>query len=275
MSSHPSKNGQDSRGLGGKSADGTHVALTSGGLDSTIAAHVSIRWGPAELLVYLDTTTDAAANRRYVERVADHLGVQVWTLRTHKPYGEWVRDRDEFPGYGVHNIAYRRLKEPQIDKLYALCETPLHLWTGIRAGESDSRLQQAAPIESGSRRAHRYWRNPIFRWSTRRCWEYLDRFGLPVNYLWFTLGRSADCFCGCYGAPEELIDAEAAGCERLVEQLRALEDDVEPDVDVAERGRWGWPGMAHIEQRAERGKVRDMGLCAACEPAPEPNTEEP
>lgn len=245
------------------STSGTHVALASGGMDSAVAAHVAVRWGPAEVLIYLDTTTSAAANRRYVERLADHLGVQLWTLRTHKPYDEWVRDWGQFPGDGMHHVAYRRLKEAQIDKLYALCETPLHLWTGIRARESDPRLASAAPVEDDERRAERYWHNPIHDWSRTDCLRYLDRFGLPRSHLWRVLGRSADCQCGCYGAPEEKLDLCAAGCERVVDEIDALEDDLDRD---DERGRWAWSGMSDVEQRAERADRDDeqLLLCSTC-----------
>lgn len=249
-------------------AAGTHVALASGGMDSTVACHAAIRWGPADLLVYLDTTTGSEANRRYVERLADHLGVQLWTLRTHKPYAAWVRERDEFPGYGVHRIAYRRLKEAQIDKLYSKVEKPLHLYTGIRMFESNPRFSTAAPIEGDPRRKERYWHNPIHDWSKQRCRRYIDRFGLPKNFLWRVLGRSADCFCGCYGAPEELIDAEACGCYRVVEQMRELEVEIDPE-DDPERAIWGWAGLHPHELRAARAENRDMTLCGACG-VPEP-----
>lgn len=243
--------------------NGTNVALTSGGMDSTVAAHIAIRWGPADLLIYLDTTTGARQNRRYVERLADHLGVQLWTLRTHKPYAEWVRDRQEFPGDGLHHIAYRRLKEPQIDKLYSKVEKPLHLWTGIRAFESDKRLASAASVEDDNRRAERYWHNPIHDWSKRDCRQYIDRFHLPRNYLWRVLGRSGDCYCGCYGSPEELLDLRAAGCVRAAERLEELQDEIESG---NERGVWAWSGMSNTEQRAERAEQdRDqMRLCSTC-----------
>jgi len=69
----------------------THAALVSGGMDSTVAADVSVRWGDADLLVYLDTGTGLEANRRYVERLADWMGVQLWTMRTHESYADDAR----------------------------------------------------------------------------------------------------------------------------------------------------------------------------------------
>jgi len=46
-------------------------------MDSAVAAHVSVRWGPADLLVYLDTGTGLDANREYVEEFADAVGAQL------------------------------------------------------------------------------------------------------------------------------------------------------------------------------------------------------
>lgn len=243
----------------------THVALCSGGQDSAIASHIAVRWGPAEIIVYLDTTTGTAANRRYVERLADHLGVQMVTWRTHKPYDEWVKDWGQFPGAGMHHVAYRRLKEAQIDKMYALFETPLHLWTGIRALESDARMATAAPVEDDNRRAERYWHNPIYDWTASECRRYLDWFNLPRNYLWRVLGRSGDCYCGCYGSPEEKdIDLHAAGCHRTARALDALEDTISRD---DERDRWAWSGLSKAAARAQRHDDDDdeqMRLCSTC-----------
>jgi len=239
----------------------THVALCSGGMDSAVAAHAAIRFGPAELLVYLDTTTGAETNRRYVERLADRLGVQKWTLRTHKPYDDWVRDWGQFPGNGMHHVAYRRLKEAQLDKLYSVAETPLHLWTGIRAAESDARLATAAPVEDDNRRAERYWHNPIYDWAKAECRRYVDRFDLPRNYLWRKLGRSGDCHCGCYGTPEELLDLRAAGCERAAALVEELEGDLDRD---DERDRWAWSQLSDVDARAERVDDQQLKLCSTC-----------
>lgn len=245
---------------GGGGVSGTHVALCSGGMDSTVAAHVATRWGPADLLVYLDTGTGLKENREYVEELADHLGVQLWTLRTHLSFGEWVREYG-FPGPGAHTRAYRRLKERQIDKLYSVAERPVHHWTGIRAAESEARFKTAAPVEGDTRRKYRYWHNPIHDWSKADCRRYLDHFDLPRNPLWTVLGRSGDCFCGCFGTREELIDLRAAECDYHAEWLEALEREI--DVDD-ETGRWAWGSLSDTEQRAERARGRDMTLCSAC-----------
>lgn len=239
---------------------GNHVALVSGGDESTVAAHAAVRFGPADLLVYLDTRTGAEENRRYVERLADHLEVQLWTLRTSEDYGEKVHE-EGFPGPSRHGMFYNSLKERQIDRLATMCagrghKSDLHLWTGVRRRESMQRMGRVDPIEEAERWT---WHAPICNWSIDDVRRYRRRFRIPKNPLWDTLGRSGDCFCGCFGSPEELIDAEAAGCDRIVRKLRSLEASTDAE---DEKGRWAWGGAIRggTPCRARRRRSDDSVL---------------
>jgi Asparagine synthase. len=73
------------------------VAMVSGGMDSTVAARVATQQEEIDLLAYLDTGTGLDENREYVETLADHLGLQLWTLRTHEQYEDRVKENG-FPG---------------------------------------------------------------------------------------------------------------------------------------------------------------------------------
>ncbi|MHB9288106.1 phosphoadenosine phosphosulfate reductase family protein [Halobacteriales archaeon Cl-PHB] len=242
----------------------THVGLCSGGQDSAVAAHVAVRWGPADLLVYLDTRTGLEENREYVERLADHLGVQLWTLRTQESYSERVQS-EGFPGPSLHSIMYRSLKERQIQKLATVCNgfgnaANLHLWTGVRSAESERRMRNVEPESEGARWA---WHAPIHDWTKADCRDYLERFDLPENPLWDTLGRSGDCFCGCFGSPEEKLDLRAAGCGYHAEWLEDLEAAVAIDGPEKERESWAWGAR---ETRAVRAENDDdqLTLCSTC-----------
>lgn len=236
----------------------THVALVSGGMDSTVAADVAVRWGDADRLVYLDTRTGMRRNRRYIERLADWMGVQLWTWRTHESYQEQVLE-DGFPGSAIHGQEYARRKERQIQEAAARFEE-LHCWTGVRYQESDRRMVNVKP-ESEARGGRWYWHAPIATWSKEQCREHIRRYEIPCNPLWDDLGRSGDCFCGCFGSPEEKIDALAAGGDGIVAKLEALEE-------LADHGdqtdRWAWSGMSDTEQRAERVDDGQMLLCSTC-----------
>jgi 3'-phosphoadenosine 5'-phosphosulfate sulfotransferase (PAPS reductase)/FAD synthetase len=238
----------------------THVALVSGGMDSAVAAHVSVRWGDADLLVYLDTRTGLDENREYVEELADRLGVQLWTLRTHESYEERVEEHG-FPGPSRHSIMYRSLKERQIQRLAARCSGELHCWTGVRSQESERRMRNVSPDQEAAG-GRWYWHAPIHDWSKQECREYVDSFDLPKNPLWSALGRSGDCFCGCFASPEEKIDLRAAGCDYHADWLNELEDRTDAD---DETGRWAWGALSPSERRAERVDENQMTLCSTCD----------
>jgi len=241
---------------------GNHVALVSGGMDSTVAAHVAVRWGPADLLVYLDTGTGLDDNREYVEQLADTLGVQLWTLRTKVSYEDRV-DQHGFPGPSQHSRMYRSLKERQIGRLATLSsgrgnKSDLHLYTGVRRQESQRRMANVEPDQDGPRWT---WHAPIHDWSKAECRQYVDQFDLPRNPLWDDLGRSGDCFCGCFASPEEKLDLEAAGQIEHADWLRNLESKSDHD---DERGVWGWGELSKAEIRAERVGDDQMTLCSTC-----------
>ncbi len=245
----------------------THVALCSGGMDSTVATHAAVRFGPADLVVHLDTGTGLDENEQYVRRLAREIGAQPWTLGTHEDYETIVAEHG-FPGPSRHGIIYRRLKERQIQKLAATVDE-LHCWTGVRSLESDRRMRTVEP-EGDHDGGRWYWHAPIHDWTKDDCRRYIDRFDLPRNPLWDTLGRSGDCFCGCFGSREELLDLRAAECDYHAEWLEELEGSVEIG---DETGRWAWASMSHSEQRAERVDEDQMRLCSTCGDGQVPATD--
>jgi 3'-phosphoadenosine 5'-phosphosulfate sulfotransferase (PAPS reductase)/FAD synthetase len=236
----------------------THAALVSGGMDSTVAADVAVRWGDADLLVYLDTGTGLRKNRRYVERLADWMGVQLWTLRTQESYIEQFREEGA-PGSAIHGMMYRKLKERQIQRLAARVDE-LHCWTGVRRRESERRMTTVEP--EGSAAGERwFWHAPIADWTEPDCRRYVRRYELPCSPLWDDLGRSGDCYCGCFASPEEKIDTLAAGCPGRVAWLDALEQQADHG---DERDRWANGGLTRAEVRAERVDEGQMTLCSTC-----------
>lgn len=131
-----------------------HVALVSGGRDSTVAAEVAVTDGPCDILVYPDTGTGLETNHEYVKDLADHLGVQLWTLQTHEDYSERVREHC-FPGASRHSIMYRTLKERQLQRLASRLQGDVHCWTGVRSAESERRMRQVEPEQEGLKTAGR------------------------------------------------------------------------------------------------------------------------
>jgi 3'-phosphoadenosine 5'-phosphosulfate sulfotransferase (PAPS reductase)/FAD synthetase len=262
IASGDSSEKREVRADGGHSAGGTeqtHVALHSGGMDSTISTHIAVRWGPADVVVHLDTGTGIDDNEEYVREFARELDVQCWSLATQNDYEEIVREHG-FPGPSRHGIMYRRLKERQIQKLASKVSGDLHCWTGVRVFESDRRMRHVEPTSEHDA-GRWYWRAPIHDWTKKDCQDYLKRFDLPRNPLWDTLGRSGDCWCGCFGNPGELLDAEAAGHGDHADWLRDLERDVETGDETE---RWAWGALSEHERRAERVGHEQMTLCSSC-----------
>jgi len=236
----------------------THAALVSGGMDSAVAADVSVRWGDADLLVYLDTGTDLSRNRRYVERLAGWMDVQLWTLRTQESYAEIVKEHG-FPGPSRHGLMYRKLKERPIQRLAARVDE-LHCWTGVRRRESDRRMR-TVDAEAESDGGRWTWHAPIADWTGADCRQYIRRYEVPCNPLWDDLGRSGDCYCGCFASPDEKIDTLAAGCPGRVAWLDALEQQA---AHGDERDCWANGGLTRAEVRAERLDDDQMTLCSTC-----------
>jgi len=235
----------------------TNIALKSGGKDSTVAAHVATQQTNIRFLVYLDTRTGIEDNRKYCEDLADALGLQLWTLRTHESFEDRVQEHG-FPGPSRNSIMYRTLKERQLQELATITEDDLHLWTGVRAFESENRMGSVQPEYDAQRWT---WHAPLHDWTQADINEHLQAHDLPQNDLWSTLGRSGDCYCGCYGNREELLDLVAADQEDHAAWIQALEESVsQPDAT----GKWAWQSMSENEQRAERVEDDQITLCSKC-----------
>lgn len=241
-----------------------NVALVSGGMDSTVAAAVAHEQVDLDIMAYLDTGTGLDENLEYIKTLADHLGLQLWTLRTHERYTERVQEHG-FPGPSRHQIMFSILKERQIRKLATICNgrgnsNNLHLYSGVRSDESQRRMKHVSEEQEGDRWM---WQAPIHDWSKQDCKEYVDEHDLPTNDLWETLGRSGDCFCGCYGSPEEKLDLRAAGCGYHADWLNELEELVTVDDETC---TWAWGALSPQARRAARAEQDDdqMLLCSTC-----------
>lgn len=243
-----------------------HVALCSGGMDSAVATHAVMNWGPGDLVVYLDTRTGLDDNRKYVEELCDAFDWYMATFRTPVSYEKRVREHG-FPGPSRHNMYYRLLKERQLHKLATLVRAgqdggTLHLWTGVRSDESRQRLERVEHEQDGNM-GRWTWKAPIHEWTKQDCEQYIDHFDIPRNPLWDTLGRSGDCYCGCFGTREELIDLAAAGHEGHVERLMNIERAID---DYQEKGSWAWasihPGEIELDDLDMTRET--FTLCSNC-----------
>jgi 3'-phosphoadenosine 5'-phosphosulfate sulfotransferase (PAPS reductase)/FAD synthetase len=251
-----------------QSTSGTehHVALCSGGKDSIAATHAAMVCGPAEEVVFLDTGTGPENSPSAIDATTDWIrswcDQNDWPFRvveTPDEYAEWVAENG-YPGPSLHRIAYIKLKDHAIDELRKDVDGELHCWTGIRRHESDQRMRVAHEDERGDGRW--YWHKPLVEFTDERRNEYLEAFGLEAAPIVEQLGRSAECWCGCFGDRCELIDLEAAGYGEHADWLRSLET---PGDGPREQQQWAGYNWDR-EDWAEADDLQ-MTLCSSCGPA--------
>lgn len=186
--------------------------LLSGGNDSFCACHVASRHPKFGGEVnHIDTGIGAEQTRRHVEEVCRLVG---WKLRVYKSpdtYERFVRERG-FPGPGMHQWAYVRLKERCVRTIVK--GRRVALVTGCRRQESTRRMGHVEPLKIGEEKErkgrlvtedkNRYWSAPCFDWSAEEQRAYMDWHDLPRNPLKDKLGVSGECFCGAFAKPDEL-----------------------------------------------------------------------
>jgi len=241
----------------------THIALCSGGKDSIAATHAAMTFGPAEEVVFLDTGTAPDDRPNAINATVDWIeswcAEMAWPFRAIKTpdsYAEWVAENG-YPGPNIHRIAYIKLKDHAIDELRKDVEGDLHCWTGIRRHESENRMSVAHKDERGDGRW--YWHKPLVDFTDERRDEYLDTFDLEAAPIVEELGRSAECWCGCFGDRLELIDLEAAGYPGHAEWLRSLETPANCPREQSE-----WAGYNWDRGDWAASDDRQMTLCSAC-----------
>ena len=247
--------------------DEYHVALCSGGSDSVAATHAAMTFGPAEEVVFADTTTAPANCYTAIDATIDWIrewchsnGWEFTVTRPPTPFKEIVAE-EGYPGPSRHYLMYRRLKDRAFDAYQQQFDADVHFWTGIRRFESENRMAVAEP--EGERGDSRwFWRSPFVNFTDDRLAEYLDRFDLEPAPVVESIGRSADCWCGCFGDPMELIDLAAAGFEAHAEWLETLET---PDGCPREQARWAGYNWEKHDYAADDD--RQMTLCSSCDRA--------
>lgn len=190
------------------------VPLLSGGHDSISACHIaSLHRRFTGNVHHIDTGIGSIKTRQHVELVCREQGWKLNVYKSNDTYEMFVRDRG-FPGPGMHQWAYIRLKERcvrMMTKGRRVC-----LITGCRKQESTRRMGTVEPVKVGeivrdnktgkdkTVQKNRYWVAPCHDWSSDEQQEYMEYHDLPKNPLKIALGMSGECFCGAFAAPGEI-----------------------------------------------------------------------
>lgn len=250
-----------------------YVPLFSGGHDSYCATYVASQHPRFDGNIYhIDTGIGSRATRAFVEGVCRDEG---WTLNVLKsPYSlEGHIRAGGFPGPSRHWIIYRLLKDKCIDQITKAARGHYRslLVTGMRSKESTRRMSYGDTVkmrvgevygDGKVHNKHRVWISPCHDWSTADQRAFMDDYALPRNPIKESvLGKSGECFCGCFARPYEL-DAIREVCPDVaveLDRLAAVARDCgkSPDACV-----YGGP-------RAARGRgvdiLRSGPLCTSCD----------
>lgn len=238
--------------------------LFSGGNDSAVVAH-RLR-GHYDALVFIDTGTAVPGVVEHCRRFADWLGERLLVYPA--PDGAFERlvlDQGRgFPGPGVHNVAYNRLKDVAVEALVRdhkrrRSSELVLLLTGMRRDESKRRMGHRPALR---RVKSEVWANPITDWTAGDMAAYRRDHALPESDVAALLHRSGECNCGAFADPGE---------RRLLEQLWPEWFDqtigsLERRARAAGLRCWRWGEPCAVEP--ERVGQLDLPLCADCDLRP-------
>lgn len=202
--------------------------LFSGGHDSLCAVYLASLHPRFDGRVYhIDTGIGARATREFVNDVAQEYGWALCVFKSASTYEQFIRERG-FPGPGMHQWAYVRLKERCVRQIVRSKgkTARLALITGCRSQESTRRMGHVEPVKVGEQSKHgvvnkrRIWVAPCHDWSESDQRQFMADHDLPKNPIKQTpLGMSGECFCGAFARPAEL------------EMIRRHAPDVAEEID--------------------------------------------
>jgi 3'-phosphoadenosine 5'-phosphosulfate sulfotransferase (PAPS reductase)/FAD synthetase len=199
--------------------------LLSGGHDSFSAVYLASKHPKFDGNVFhIDTGIGSKITRAFVDDICFENRWNLIVSKSPSTFEMFVRERG-FPGPGMHQWAYVRLKERcirMIMKFYG--KANVALITGCRSQESSRRMGHVEPIKIGEIakkktinalggveielkvvNKRRYWIAPCHGWSTLQQHNFMNAEDLPRNPIKQTpLGMSGECFCGSFARPNEI-----------------------------------------------------------------------
>ena len=222
--------------------------LLSGGHDSISAVFLASQHPKFDGNVYhIDTGIGAKLTRAHVENICTEEDWNLNVFKSPSTYEMFIRERG-FPGPGMHQWAYIRLKERAVRMIMKQYKgARVALVTGCRSDESTRRMGHVEPIKIGEQQTRRikdasgnwlrdaegeflrktvtvekrrYWIAPCHGWTTDNQVRFMDGNALPLNPIKQTpIAMSGECFCGAFARPGE------------IDMVRAFAPDVASEID--------------------------------------------
>ena len=176
-----------------------------GGNDSTVAAHLAVRFGRGvDALVHINTGIGIPETGQYVRSFAQWLEMPLIEKYPPREYEDLVMQYG-FPGPAAHRYMYSWLKERALREVRREAQEGKRrrvlFITGVRTTESRRRMGH---VESVNRDGNIVWVAPIKDFEHRDIWAYRDEFALPRNEVVDFLHMSGECLCGAFSKPNEL-----------------------------------------------------------------------
>ena len=235
------------------------ISLFSGGRDSTVVTALSSQY--LSHVAHINTGIGIPETSEWVEQTCKDWSLpHIELLTPPQTYFDIIQKGNGFPGYGVHYICYRLLKERRLEDLRNMfVQNPRQdrvlFITGVRASESTKRMKLSY-TEPCKRKGSTVWLNPIVDFTTKDVTEYSAKHNLPRNPVVDLLHISGECLCGSFARPNELTEIEM-WFPHVGRMIRSLEERVR--AMGLRRCEWGWSNATR------QGTLFPPGiLCAGC-----------
>jgi 3'-phosphoadenosine 5'-phosphosulfate sulfotransferase (PAPS reductase)/FAD synthetase len=223
------------------------IVTFSGGKDS-LAALLWIRNNFTRnfTTVFCDTGWENPITYRYINEVAETLGLDLVTLKSKKYEGmiNLAKKKGRFPSSQRRFCTYELKKVPSIDYILDYVNDDFVLVQGIRAAESASRANMAPQcnyfkyyledrINKNGKTVHDTYRRkevlayckkyatdilrPVFDWTAQQVIDYILENGLKPNPLYAMGFKRVGCFPCIMSANPELYQITQRFPERIAE----------------------------------------------------------
>lgn len=161
----------------------------SGGKDSLVALHLSLKINPDIPVVFNNTTAEFPETYRYVDRLRREWGINLYVTKHEKPFLKAIQER----GWATHQDRWccRVYKEGATINFLKQIKVVAEV-TGATRTESIYRrnLTPFKLFKDGLIRV-----NPIYDWNYWEVWMYIKDNQLPYNPLYDVGYKRIGCWC--------------------------------------------------------------------------------
>lgn len=257
------------------------VLLFSGGNDSTVLGHLTR--SRVSHVAHANTGVGIEQTRQYVRDVSASWGLPLLERTSPREVDSYRSHvlKHGFPGTGMHQRIYQRLKERALElvrtELVTAAGGPRKARVVFVAGRRRTESDRRSSIPEVERRGSTVWASPLVNWTkldmnTYRLMSAAAGAPVPTNEVSDLIHMSGECLCGCYakaGEREELLRLFPGAMELVLELEAAIAD--RPNIPAYAKV-WGWSHdqAANDASRVASAKPPPVGyLCGDCGPGGE------